>query len=60
MKTKKMDMIVFNDVTQPGAGFDVDTNRVVIIDRNGTVKLDIMSKDAVADAIFDRLLEIKA
>jgi phosphopantothenoylcysteine decarboxylase/phosphopantothenate--cysteine ligase len=60
MKNKKMDMIVFNDVTQPGAGFDVDTNRVVIIDRNGTVKLDIMSKDAVADAIFDRLLEIKA
>ncbi len=60
MKRKRMDMIVFNDVTEPGAGFDVDTNHVVIIDGKGRTRLDTMSKDAVADAIFDRLNEIKA
>jgi phosphopantothenoylcysteine decarboxylase/phosphopantothenate--cysteine ligase len=59
MKRKHMDMIVFNDVTEPGAGFDVDTNRVVVIDRKGTTHFDIMSKDAVANAILDRLREIK-
>jgi phosphopantothenoylcysteine decarboxylase/phosphopantothenate--cysteine ligase len=60
MKAKKMDMIVFNDVTEPGAGFDVDTNKVVIIDRKGKTRLEVMGKDSVADAILDSLLKIKA
>jgi phosphopantothenoylcysteine decarboxylase/phosphopantothenate--cysteine ligase len=59
MEKKHMDMIVFNDVTDPNAGFDVDTNRVVVIDRKGRSYYDIMSKDAVANAIIDRLKEIK-
>ena len=60
MKSKHMDMVVFNDVTEPGSGFDVDTNRVVIIDKKRETALDLMSKDSVAGAILDRLLEIKA
>ena len=44
MKDKKMDMIVFNDVTEPGAGFDVDTNSVVIIDKKGKTRLEMMDK----------------
>jgi phosphopantothenoylcysteine decarboxylase/phosphopantothenate--cysteine ligase len=60
MKAKKMDMIVFNDVTEPGSGFDVDTNRVVIIDKKGKTRLEMMDKESVADALLDRLLEIKA
>jgi phosphopantothenoylcysteine decarboxylase/phosphopantothenate--cysteine ligase len=60
MKTKKMDMVVFNDITEPGAGFDVDTNRVVIIDGKRKLRLEVMGKESVADAILDRLLEIKA
>ncbi len=60
MKRKRMDMIVFNDVTEPGAGFDSDTNRVVVIDSKGRARLDMMSKDAVAHAILDRIHEIKA
>lgn len=60
MKKKKMDMIVLNDVTEPGAGFDVETNKVEIIDGKGRRILGIMSKDDVADAIFDRFIEIKA
>ena len=60
MRSKGMDMIVFNDVTESGSGFDTDTNRVVLIDRAGRHALELMSKDDVADAVFDRLREIKA
>jgi phosphopantothenoylcysteine decarboxylase / phosphopantothenate---cysteine ligase len=59
LKDKEMNMIIFNDVTEPGAGFDVDTNRVVIIDKEQETSLPLMSKDAVADAILDRLIKIK-
>ena len=57
---KKMDMIIFNDITAEDSGFDVDTNRVIIIDAEGERELMVMSKDAVADALLDRMLEIKA
>jgi phosphopantothenoylcysteine decarboxylase / phosphopantothenate---cysteine ligase len=60
MKEKGMDMVVFNDISAAGSGFDVDTNRVVMLDRTGNEELDLMSKDDVADAIFNRLLKIKA
>jgi phosphopantothenoylcysteine decarboxylase/phosphopantothenate--cysteine ligase len=60
MRRKNMDMVVFNDVTEPGSGFDVDTNRVVIIDRKGRTTLALMDKDSVAGAILDRFTEIKA
>jgi phosphopantothenoylcysteine decarboxylase/phosphopantothenate--cysteine ligase len=60
MKRKNMDMIVFNDVTERDAGFDVDTNRVVIIDKSGETCLDLMEKDLVAEAILDRFTEIRA
>ena len=56
---KDMDMIVFNDVTMKGAGFDVDTNAVIIIDRESERKLPLMSKEEVAMALLDRIREIK-
>jgi phosphopantothenoylcysteine decarboxylase / phosphopantothenate---cysteine ligase len=57
---KNMDMIIFNDVTAEDSGFDVDTNKVTIIDGDEERELVVMSKDAVADALLDRMLEIKA
>jgi len=60
LKEKNMDMIIFNDVTETGSGFDVDTNRVIIIDKEKEIEFPLMSKDSVADAILDRLVEIKA
>ena len=60
LKEKNMDMIIFNDVTEVGSGFDVDTNKVVIIDKEKKIKLPLMSKNSVADAILDRLVEIRA
>ncbi len=59
MKKKNMDMVVFNDVTEPGSGFDGDTNRVVIIDRQEKRALDLMSKGSVAEAILDRFAKIR-
>ena len=59
LKEKNMDMIIFNDVTEVGSGFDVDTNKVVIIDKEKKIKLPLMSKNSVADAILDRLFEIR-
>ena len=54
---KDLDLIVLNDATEPGAGFEVATNRVTIIRRNGesAEHLPLLSKDDVADAILDRL-----
>jgi phosphopantothenoylcysteine decarboxylase/phosphopantothenate--cysteine ligase len=60
LKEKNMDMIIFNDVTEAGSGFDVDTNRVVIIDKEKKIELPLLSKNSVADAILDRLVEIRA
>ena len=60
LKEKNMDMIIFNDVAKTDSGFDVDTNRVVIIDKEKAISLPLMSKDSVADAILERLSEIKA
>jgi phosphopantothenoylcysteine decarboxylase/phosphopantothenate--cysteine ligase len=60
LKEKNMDMIIFNDVTEAGSGFDVDTNRVVIIDKEKETEFPFLSKDSVADAILDRLIEIRA
>ncbi len=57
---KNMDIIVFNDITEDGSGFDVGTNKVVIISREKEIKLPLMSKDSVADEILDRLIELKA
>lgn len=55
---KNADMVVANDVTQPGAGFAGDTNRVVLVTCSDARALPLMSKRDVADAILDRALEL--
>lgn len=57
---KNMDLIVFNDVTEAGAGFDVDTNKVVLIDRGKETELPLLDKEEVADAILDRVAELRS
>ena len=60
LKEKNLDMIVANNVTEAGAGFDVDTNVATILDRTGAVRsLPLMSKEALADEVFDHLLALK-
>ena len=54
--TKKLDLIVANDITRTGCGFDSDTNEVLIIDsKGGKEKLPMMSKADLADRILDRV-----
>jgi phosphopantothenoylcysteine decarboxylase / phosphopantothenate---cysteine ligase len=55
LAAKQVDLIVANDVTAPGAGFDVETNQVTLVSGDGTTALPLMSKTAVAAAILDRL-----
>lgn len=54
---KNVDFIVGNDVTRPGAGFDVDTNIITIFDRSGATELPMMKKTEVADKILDYVLK---
>jgi phosphopantothenoylcysteine decarboxylase / phosphopantothenate---cysteine ligase len=52
---KQVDLVVANDVSAEGAGFDVDTNRVTLVSRESQQALPLMSKTAVAAAILDRV-----
>src|SRR5690242_8781909 len=56
LEAKALDMIVVNDAREEGAGFGVDTNRVTLLGANGEEEaLPLLSKDAVADEILDRV-----
>lgn len=57
---KNLDMIVANDVTAPGAGFDVNTNIVTLMTAEKTEALPLMSKDEVAHRILDAVLRLRA
>ena len=58
VKKKNLDMIVANDVSMKGAGFNTDTNIVKFLYPDGTVEaLEILSKDTVASILLDRVLE---
>jgi phosphopantothenoylcysteine decarboxylase / phosphopantothenate---cysteine ligase len=58
---KGADMIVANDVSQEGAGFDADTNIVTIFTRDGReIPLPKLAKFEVANHILDRVLELQA
>jgi len=59
LDAKNLDMIVANDVTRPGAGFDVDTNIAEIITRESREELPMMTKRALADEILTRALGLR-
>jgi len=59
LEKKNLDLIVANDITIAESGFDVDTNKVTIIDREGNVEdLPLMSKREVAEKVLDRVVGI--
>ena len=55
---KHVDLIVANDVTTPGAGFEVETNAVTIIGADQEQTLPLQSKARVAEAILDRVEQL--
>ena len=58
LEKKRADFIVGNDVTRPGAGFDVATNIVTFYDRQGETALPLLQKTEVADRILDRVARL--
>ncbi len=56
LKSKKLDMIVLNDLSQTDAGFAVDTNRVTFFTPTQKKKLELMYKLDVAREVFNFLL----
>ncbi len=54
---KNLDFIVLNSLTDKGAGFGVDTNKVTFIDHIGSTTLPLMSKADVAEKIVDKIEE---
>ncbi|MEX2160806.1 MAG: bifunctional phosphopantothenoylcysteine decarboxylase/phosphopantothenate--cysteine ligase CoaBC [Anaerolineales bacterium] len=54
LSAKNLDLIVANDITAENAGFEVDTNRIVLLDKTGhQEELPLMSKDEVARLILE-------
>ncbi len=53
LQGKGLDLLLLNDITQPDAGFAVDTNRGILVDRDGHQQtIPVMSKRQVADLIL--------
>jgi phosphopantothenoylcysteine decarboxylase/phosphopantothenate--cysteine ligase len=61
LQAKRLDLMVANDVTQAGAGFEVDTNIVTLLFPGGRrVALEKMSKLNVAHRILDAVVELRS
>ena len=60
LHAKGVDLLVANDVTAAGSGFGSDTNRVVLLTREGAPEeLPLLPKREVADCILDRILTVQ-
>lgn len=60
IEAKNLDMIVLNSLNDSGAGFQLETNKVSVIDHSGRVKaFELKSKEAVASDIFNEILKAK-
>ncbi len=58
LERKNLDLICANNLKVAGAGFGTDTNVMTLISRTDVQHLELMSKEAVADQILNRLLEL--
>ena len=57
LQRKQLDLIVANDISAPGIGFQSDNNQVVLIDRqSNTEALPLLAKTEIADILLDRIL----
>jgi phosphopantothenoylcysteine decarboxylase/phosphopantothenate--cysteine ligase len=59
LEEKNLDFIVVNDISEPGAGFEVDTNQVKILYPSGKVRdLPLMTKEEVSQIILDEVVHL--
>ncbi|MEO8554221.1 MAG: bifunctional phosphopantothenoylcysteine decarboxylase/phosphopantothenate--cysteine ligase CoaBC [Kofleriaceae bacterium] len=56
---KKVDLVVANDVAEPGSGFAVDTNHVQLVDADGVTDVTPGPKAEVAHRILDRIISLR-
>jgi phosphopantothenoylcysteine decarboxylase/phosphopantothenate--cysteine ligase len=59
-EAKAVDLMVVNDVSAPGVGFDHDTNAVTIVSAFGDREVPLTSKAVVADTVLDQVVELLA
>jgi phosphopantothenoylcysteine decarboxylase/phosphopantothenate--cysteine ligase len=59
MEKKGLDLVVANDITKEGAGFDVDTNIATILTRDGETELPLMPKRELAEKILDEIVKLR-
>jgi phosphopantothenoylcysteine decarboxylase/phosphopantothenate--cysteine ligase len=61
LQRKRLDLIVANDITREGAGFDKDTNIVTLLapDRDAPIELPLMSKLEAAHRILDEIVRLR-
>jgi phosphopantothenoylcysteine decarboxylase/phosphopantothenate--cysteine ligase len=59
MQKKGLDLVVANDITKEGAGFNTDTNIATIITPDGHTELPLMSKRELAERILDAVLSLR-
>jgi phosphopantothenoylcysteine decarboxylase/phosphopantothenate--cysteine ligase len=57
MARKGVDLMVANDVSAPDAGFEVDTNRAILLHSGGAEETPLLTKIALADVILDRVAD---
>ena len=61
LREKNLDLIVANDITAPGAGFEVETNAATVILRNGSrIDLPLQSKRLMAERILDAIVQLRS
>jgi len=60
LKEKGADLIVANDVSASGSGFDVDTNQITIVSLDGVVELPLLSKREAAGRIIDAAMKTRS
>ncbi|HEY5159540.1 MAG TPA: bifunctional phosphopantothenoylcysteine decarboxylase/phosphopantothenate--cysteine ligase CoaBC [Gaiellaceae bacterium] len=58
-RAKKVDLIVFNDISQPGIGFDADENAVILISKSSEVVLTKAPKREIAAGILDEVEQLR-
>ena len=59
LEKKNLDLVVFNDVTAPGAGFNVDTNIATLVTRDGETACPLRTKRELADDILNAVMALR-
>ena len=56
LREKNLDLVVVNDISGENTGFEVDTNQVTLVSRQGAQALPLLSKELTADRIWDQIV----